>query len=148
MTGQATGDELTADALAGTDVPAAGIPALMGHLLAGLRFAWDGLYLISGHPAGGLLVTRADGYGSFRAGDALEARDMIAADHARKPMARMEAGVLQQRIDFQRAHPEVEWTAPSYSHKATWKDSGGVAQEESAPTAGLLLRRLRDRGMA
>jgi hypothetical protein len=127
-------------------IPAGDIPAVMGRLTAGLRFAWDGIYLLAEHPKGGLLVTRADGYGSFRAGDPLEARDMIVADHARKPMAPIAAGVLQQRLAFERAHPEVEWTAPSYQHRATWKDDDGE-QEESAPTAALLLSRLQGRGL-
>jgi hypothetical protein len=103
--------------------------------------------MITGHSEGGLLVTRADGHGSFRVGDALEARDAIRADHARLPVARpLEAGALDRRIAFERAHPKVKWGVPTRYHRATWTDSAGEPQEEVALNVDSLLKRLRRRG--
>lgn len=133
------------DADAG-DIEAGDGQALDAHLLAALRFAWDGIYMVTVHPLGGLLVTRADGGGSWRAGDVLDARDAIITDHGRRPMAALEAGTLGRRVDFERNNPAVKWTAPSCYHKATWAGPGGEVLEEAAPSAGALLRRLKDRG--
>jgi hypothetical protein len=118
-----------------------------GALLKALRWAWDGAYMITGHSEGGLLVTRMDGHGSFRAGDPLEARDAIRADHARLPVARpIEEGALGRRLAFERAHPEVMWGVPTRYHKAIWTDSADNPQEEVALTVDGMLSRLRTRG--
>ena len=118
-----------------------------GALIEALRWNWDGAYLITAHSEGGLLVTRADGHGSFRVADPLEARDAIRADHARLPVARpVEAGALDRRIAFERAHPEVTWGVPTRYHRATWTDSAGKLQEEVALTPDGMLKRLRARG--
>jgi hypothetical protein len=128
--------------------PAPGaLPQSPGVLLAALRWAWDGLYLI-GDDNGKLLIIRADGHGSFRAADPPEARDAIVTDHARRPMqGAVEAGVLQRRLDFERANPHVTWHVPSLYYRATWSDPATTEpQEEIAVTTDGLLRLLRDRG--
>jgi hypothetical protein len=123
-----------------------GLPPRPGGLLAALRWAWDGAYVITPDPAGGLLVTRADGYGSFRVASPLEARDAIREDHARLPVAwPLKAGTLGRRLDFERAHPEVTWVTPSAYYRVTWDAEGGP-QEEVAVTVDGMLGLLRSRG--
>ena len=130
-----------------TDGPQDDPPWPPGALLAALRWNWDGAYLITGHCEGVVLVIRADGHGSFRAADPLEARDAIRVDHARLPVARpLEAGALERRIAFERAHPEVRWGVPTQYHRATWTDNIGEPQEEVALNVDSLLKRLRRRG--
>ena len=129
------------------DGPQDDSPRPRGALLEALRFAWDGAYMITAHSEGGLLVIRTDGHGSFRVADALEAREEIRADHARLPVARpLEAGALDRRIAFERAHPEVTWGVPIRYHRATWTDKAGNPQEEVALTPDGMLKRLRARG--
>jgi hypothetical protein len=118
-----------------------------GVLLAALRWNWRGIYAITGHPDGGLLITRMDGHGSFRASDPSQARDMILADQAVLPFTPpLEPGALERRTAFQRQYPHVLWTAPSRLHRATWTDADNQSQEEAAPTADHLLSRMRVRG--
>lgn len=144
--GEMTGEEVLDRA--GDPETGGGIgPVDAARLLAALRFAWDSLYLMSPHRDGGLLVTRADGSGSFRAADPVDARDAILIDHARRPMVRLEEGALQRRLDFERANPGATWTAPSSLHRVTWDDDDGKPQEEAAPSVDTMLRRLQDRGL-
>jgi len=136
--------------LAGTrvDGPWDDPPQPGGVLLAGLRWAWDGFYLITeASSSDGLIISRSDGHGTFRAGDPLEARDLIIADFARRPVpVLLDTGALQRRLEFERAHPQVKWTVPSMYHKAHWTDDDGKPQVATGPTADALLRRLRERG--
>jgi hypothetical protein len=119
-----------------------------GALLATLRWCWNGVYLIRETGNGELAITRADGYGgSLRCADALEARDAILADYARRPVAQAPAvGALQRRLAFEDAHPRAWWIPPSTLHRVVWPDADGRRQEEASPTPDGLLGRLQDRG--
>lgn len=118
-----------------------------GVLLAALRRAWDGIYLIT-RAGDGLMVIRAGDGESFRAAGPLEARDEILADYARKPArSRDSTGALARRLAFERAHPGVSWTAPSAMHRAAWEQDG-ERHEEASPTVDGLLALLAARGLS
>jgi hypothetical protein len=123
-------------------------PHPRGLLLAALRWAWDAVYLIDGAADGGLVITRADGYGgSLRAAGPLEARDAILADYARRPVAQAPAaGALGRRLAFEDANPGAWWIPPSTLHRVMWPGADGRRQEEASPTPDGLLGRLQDRG--
>lgn len=115
-----------------------------GVLLAALRWAWEGTYLIT-EPGDGLLVIRCGDGGSFAASDPVEARDAILADYARKPAwPPRDVGSLDRRLAFERANPGVRWLAPSTLHRAVWLEDGKW-RDESSPSADGLLGRLRNR---
>lgn len=123
-------------------------PQPHGVLLAALRWTWDSAYVIEQLDDGGrLLISRADGHGSFTVADPLEARDEIIADFTRSPVRQQNApGALQRRTAFERAHPEVKWAPPSTYHRAIWDGADGVRQEEVAVSVDAMLNRLRERG--
>jgi hypothetical protein len=114
-------------------------PHPSGLLLAALRWAWDGLYLITEATSSrGLIISRSDGNGTFRAADPLEARELITADFARRPVAQRHAsGALQRRAAFEYAHPDAWWMPPSTLHRVVWRDA-------SHDDAGWHARRLDD----
>jgi hypothetical protein len=142
-------DQAAPQAIRGTvaDGPRGDATRTPGPRLAALQWAWDGVYLIGVHPDGGLVVTRADGGGSFHAAGVVEARDEILADYGRRPVAcwPLAEGALDRRLEFQRAHPEVAWDVPSLYHRATWT-AGGKSYEVTAVSVDKLLAVLRRRG--
>jgi hypothetical protein len=117
-----------------------------GALLTALRWAWDGLYVLTGTGSGIHIARAADG-GSWTASDPLSARDEILADYGHRPAwPPRAAGGLSARIAFEMAHPEVTWSPPSTFHRVTWTSPDGTRQEVASPTSDGALMRLRDHG--
>jgi len=119
-------------------------------MLDALRWAWNGIYMITPAGDGGLLlVVRAGDGESFRAAGPVEARDGIIADHARKPAgpARDSTGALARRLAFEQANPGVRWAAPSAMHRAYWVQDG-QPQREASPTPDGLISVLVARGLS